>query len=242
MFIIQEKPRKIKQFQGFMGISPDFFSLFFAEISNLFLLYGDALRHLVALQFPLDFCSAEQDRKLFRRKHQSRIVPFCGPTKMPLFEPLEIQPKSVDIPFEYLYSVAAAVAESEKRTAEQVKIKTLLHYRGKAVYGFPHIGAPTCEIHSLPHKIHHNDTSTRHTFASNLSSASVPTSTRHFPISTVNARAAGAPDSAGTATVNARAAGAPDSAGTAAVHPVGVGNALAPVPPPQAASRNLRCQ
>jgi hypothetical protein len=54
----------------------------------------------------------------------------------------------------------------------------------------------------------------------------MPTSTRHFPISTVNAYVAGAPD----------------PAGTAAVHPLGAGNAPIAAVSPQAASRNLRCQ
>jgi hypothetical protein len=119
----------------------------------------------------------------------------------------------------------AATAGSEKRAAEQVEIKALFHYRDKTVYGFPHFGAAAREICPLSRKIQHNGISTRHTFANSLSSAPMPTSTLHFPISTVNAYVAGVLGSAGMTTV----------------HPFGEGNAPA-VNLSQADSRGLRCQ
>jgi hypothetical protein len=40
-----------------------------------------------------------------------------------LFEPFEVKPKTVAVPFEYLDSVAVSITERKERASEQVRLK-----------------------------------------------------------------------------------------------------------------------
>jgi hypothetical protein len=43
---------------------------------------------------------------------------------MPLFQPFEIQPKSIAVPFKDFYAVAVSIAENKQRHSERVELET----------------------------------------------------------------------------------------------------------------------
>jgi len=106
---------------------------------------------------------------------------------MPFFQSLEIQPKTVAVPFQYLYAVTVPVAEHKYRAAKRVKLEAAFHYRGQSIDAFAHIRFPAREINALPAKAQHCDVSSRQTFPNNSGSVLDVAVIRHLPISMVTA-------------------------------------------------------
>lgn len=64
---------------------------------------------------------------------------------MSFLQALEIQPESVAVPFQYLDTVAAPVAEYEHCLVKRVKSEAILYNGGKSVDALSHIGLTASE-------------------------------------------------------------------------------------------------
>ena len=110
---------------------------------------------------------------------------------MSLLQALKVQPEPITVPFQYLQSVTAAVAEYEQRSAEWVEPEAALHDGAQPVYALAHIRVTAGKVHAFVPKPHHNAFSVRQTFAKSSGVVSAVTATRQPLISMVTGASAG---------------------------------------------------
>jgi hypothetical protein len=111
---------------------------------------------------------------------------------MPFLKPLEIQPKTVNIPFKDFNSVAVFVAKHEHCRIERVELEAALYQFSQTVNTFSHVRIAATQIYRFVPEIQHSVINIRQTLLKCSRSVPMFAVTRLLPISMVTSFEAGA--------------------------------------------------